>query len=279
MRFAKMHGTGNDFVVIDARREQRDWPKLAVAMCDRHFGVGSDGILLVEPSIQADFRMRMFNPDGSESEMCGNGIRCFAKYVVEEGLTADKPNKLRVETGAGILELTPSGSNGHVERVLVSMGKPILTPKDIPVLATGPGPLIDHALTIDGRTLKVTCVSMGNPHAVAFIDTPVADFPLETIGPKVEHHPFFPRRVNFEIVNVLDRTHVVTRVWERGAGITLACGPGACAVAVAGRLKGLTDDAIENRLPGGLLKLRWDGSGPVYLEGPAELVFHGDWRD
>lgn len=278
MQFAKMHGTGNDFVMIDARQIERDWSKLAVAMCDRHFGIGSDGIILVSPSAKADFRMRMFNPDGSESEMCGNGIRCFAKYVIDEGLSP-KRDLLRVETGAGILDLRPSASNGHVDRILVSMGKPILTPKDIPVAASGPGPLLDHPLKVGDRTIKVTCVSMGNPHAVAFLDAPVKDFPLEQVGPLVEHHPFFPKRVNFEIVNVLNRGHLVIRVWERGAGITLACGTGACAVAVAARLKGLTGDAIDEDLPGGTLKIRWDGSGPVFLEGPAQLVYKGIWQD
>ena len=272
-----MHGAGNDFIVVDGRAEHRDWPGLAKALCDRHFGVGADGVLVVAPSSAADFRMRMFNPDGSEAEMCGNGIRCFAQYVVEEGLSSNGHAGLTVETLAGLHHLTLNSAGGCVRSVRVGMGKPILKPGDIPVAAEGEGPLLDYPLNVDGAMIAVTCVSMGNPHAVAFIDTPVALWPLDQIGPKIEHHDFFPRRVNFEIVNVLDRQRLSARVWERGAGLTLACGSGVCAIAVAARLKGLIDDRVEIGLPGGALSIEWDGAGELWLEGPTELVFRGVW--
>ena len=277
MDFAKMHGTGNDFVLVDGQRQERDWSSLAVAMCDRHYGVGADGILVVTPSRLADFRMRMFNPDGSEAEMCGNGIRCFTKYVIEEGLSPNGHTELRVETLAGIHQVTARVEGGMVRAVRVGMGRPRFKPAEIPVAASGEDRVIDHPIEVEGQSILVTCLSIGNPHAVAFIDKPVAQWPLAVLGPKVEHHPFFPSRVNFEIVNVLDREHLAARVWERGAGPTLACGSGACALAVAARLHGLTDETVSITLPGGDLRVQWDGSGEVWLEGPAELVFKGVW--
>ncbi len=277
MHFVKMQGAGNDFIVLDARKGDRDWPKLARAMCDRHFGVGGDGILLVAPSQKADFKMRIINQDGSEAEMSGNGMRCFVKYVIDEGLAQAKDGELRIETLAGILHVKAMLAGGKVARVRVAMGKPRLQPTEIPVSAPGQGPILDYHLHVDGQELKVSCVSMGNPHAVAFLSDPVDQWPLETLGPQVERHPFFPRRVNFEIVNVIDRGHLKSRVWERGAGITLACGTGACATAVAARLKGLIDDSVEIAEPGGVVKVEWDGQGEVFLEGPAALTFRGEW--
>lgn len=277
MRFVKLHGSGNDFIVLDARKEKHDWSKIAIALCDRHFGAGADGILLVEPSQKAGFKMRIINQDGSEAEMSGNGMRCFVKYVFDEGLATSKSGELAVETLNGIQRVKAAFAGGKVTSVRVGMGKPRLQPAEIPVSAPGPGPILDYQLHLDGQTIQVACVSMGNPHAIAFLDAPVDQWPLETLGPKVERHPFFPRRVNFEIVNVLDRRRLKSRVWERGAGITLACGTGACATAVAARLKGLVDDTVEIAEPGGVLKVEWDGQGEVFLEGPAELVYRGEW--
>ncbi len=265
------------FVLLEARDDEEDWPRLAQAMCDRHFGVGADGLILVLPSSRADVRMRMFNPDGSEAEMCGNGIRCLAKFAAERGIATPRDGVLLVDTLAGLLRCEVSGTDGHVERVRASMGRPRLAPNEIPVLAESSGPLLDLPIHVEGGDFRVTCVSMGNPHAVHFQDEPVAAVDLEHIGPRVEHHPAFPRRVNFEIVNVLGRDRLRMRVWERGAGITLACGTGACATAVAARLRGLVDDVVEVELPGGTVRIEWDGTGDVFLSGPAEDVFEGRW--
>jgi diaminopimelate epimerase len=279
MKFTKMHGAGNDFVMIDARRLNRDWKKAAIAMCDRHFGIGADGIILVKPSKKHDFRMEMFNPDGSESEMCGNGIRTFAKFVIDQGIAPKSTKQLSVETLVGLQVLTPKRTGGEITHVVVNMGAPKLAAKEIPIALDGMQRVIDQPLQVDGRTLSFTGVSMGNPHAVVFLKEKVKEWPLDVIGPKVEHHLLFPRRVNFEIVNVLDRTHLDMRVWERGAGLTLACGTGACAVAVAAQMKGLTAQTVNIHLPGGDLKISWDGKGDVFMEGPAETVFSGEWTE
>ena len=283
MQFVKMHGAGNDFVVIDARETKRDWPDLAVAMCDRHFGVGGDGLLLIEESDQAPFRMRMFNPDGSEAEMCGNGIRCFAKYVVDNGIWKGE-DEFAIETLAGVKGIqVVRNEDGSVGKVRVSMGAPEFRPELIPVKVgpdgwSGGDRVVDWPVPVDGRTIRVNGVSMGNPHAVAFVEEPVDQFPLQTLGPLVEHHPYFPRRVNFEIVNILGRDRLKMRVWERGAGETLACGSGASAVAAVARSLGPTDAKVTLELDGGVLELEWDGTGEVLMTGPAELVFSGDWR-
>jgi diaminopimelate epimerase len=278
MKFVKMHGTGNDFVLLRAQGDEQDWSRLAQAMCDRHYGIGADGLILVLPSSQADVRMRMFNPDGSEAEMCGNGLRCVVKYVVDEGLVRPRDGRISVETAVGVLSAQVFGEKGAVERVRVSMGVPRFAPQDIPVLAEGEPPLKDLPLDIEGQRLAVTCVSMGNPHAVHFVERPVAEFPLERIGPKVEHHPLFPQRVNFEVARVLGPERMEARVWERGAGITLACGSGACAAVVAAHLQGLVGERVDITLPGGVLTVEWDEVGECYLSGPAELVFVGEWR-
>ncbi|PKB71074.1 MAG: diaminopimelate epimerase [SAR202 cluster bacterium Io17-Chloro-G6] len=282
MKFTKMHGAGNDYIYVDARSGDRDWPELSRRMSDRHFGVGGDGLILIKDSDVADLKMSMFNADGSEAEMCGNGIRCFTKYAVDRGIVSSSAASVSVETLAGIRSIVPKFQEGQVTGARVSMGSPILAPADVPVALEpageyGPGPVLNYPFKMDGHDLPFNFVSMGNPHAVAFIDMPVADFPLHFIGPKVEHHSIFPNRVNFEIVNIDSPTHLTARVWERGSGETLACGTGACGIAVAAILCGHSHDTVDITLPGGTLKVDWDGAGEVYLEGPAEEVFSGEW--
>ena len=283
MKFSKMHGAGNDYIYIDARGLEQDWPRLSRAMSDRHFGIGSDGLILILDSQVADLKMRMFNADGSEGEMCGNGIRCFAKYAIERSIVPPPRDGLKVETLAGVRAVAPIYRGNQVCGARVAMGRPVLNPKDIPVsldphLGNRRDPVINYPFKLDGRNLPLTFVSMGNPHAVTFLEEPVAEFPLHTIGPKVEHHPMFPRRVNFEVVNVRGKGQLTARVWERGSGETLACGTGACAIAVAARLLRLCGDRVDITLPGGTLTIDWDGEGEVFLEGPAEEVFAGEWR-
>lgn len=279
MAFTKMHGAGNDFVVVDATGgADRDWSSMALTVCDRHFGVGADGLILAAPPVAGgDLRMRMFNPDGSEAEMCGNGIRCLVKFAVERELVRLGDGRVLVETGAGLLTVETVLESDHVVAARVSMGRPRLAPSEIPVLADVPAPVRNWSLAVDGQSIAVTCVSMGNPHAVHLYSRPVDGYPLERLGPLVEHHPAFPNRVNFEVARVLSRDSVEARVWERGAGLTLACGSGAAAVMVAARLNNLVDDAVDVRLPGGVLRLEWDGEGEVYLTGPAVEVFTGVW--
>jgi diaminopimelate epimerase len=284
MKFTKLQATGNDFILIYARNIDLDWPKLARDMCHRHNGVGADGLLLVIPSNTADLQMRMFNPDGSEAEVCGNGLRCFAKYVIDRGI-APRQN-LTVETTAGTRTIQSFISQGKVSHAKVNMGKPRFRIEEIPVLMEkqqkGRGevdikPILDYPLTIDKRKLALSFVSMGNPHAVSFLSQSVADFPLYEIGPQVENHSMFPERVNFEIARVLNRGKIEARVWERGAGETLSCGSGACAMAVIAKLKSYIDDEVDIMLPGGNLTINWDGVGEVYLSGPVEEVFTGEW--
>ena len=281
MQFTKMHGAGNDYVYVDARGREQDWHALSVAMSDRHLGIGSDGLIIALPSDKADLRMRMFNADGSEGEMCGNGIRCLVSFAFDNGIVPAELSPVRVETMAGVLDVTPlrDDRQGMVgARVL--MGEPRLNPPDVPVAIEGMDAVIDQPLEVAGREFRMTCVSMGNPHAVVFMDEPVDDFPLTEIGPMVEHHSLFPARVNFEIVNVLDGGKTLkTRVWERGSGITMACGTGACAVQVAARLNGLAGDRATIALPGGDLTVEWHGEGEVVMEGPVETVFDGEWKN
>ena len=274
-----MHGAGNDYIFVDARGLDKDWPALSVAMSDRHLGVGSDGLILARESNRADLRMTMFNSDGSEGEMCGNGIRCLVGFALTRGLVPTGKSLVMVETLAGDMSVAPTWDEGRVVRATVGMGEPSVAVEDIPVIAPGRATLMDYPLEIDGAMFKIGCVSMGNPHAVAFLDTPVDEIPLHDIGPKIEKHPMFPQRVNFEIVNVIDPGHVKVRVWERGSGLTMACGTGACAVAVIGRMKGLTGDDVTVSLPGGDLSISWPGRGEVIMEGPVEEVFEGEWRD
>ncbi len=282
MYFVKMHGTGNDFVMIDGRGlPERDWGALARRMCDRHFGAGADGLILLEESAIADLRMRMWNPDGSEAEMCGNGIRCFTKLALEQGIVPGSREQFTAETGAGVLALRPVWHKRRVKAVAVNMGAPAFNPEDVPVSAPAAqdGWVHDYTLKVNGASLSIACVSMGNPHAVYFSAEDPDRFPLAELGPKVEHHELFPRRVNFHVAQVLDRERIRMRTWERGAGMTLACGTGACATAVVGRRLGLTEDAVEVRVPGGVLTIRWLGSGEVFMTGPAETVFSGEWAE
>jgi diaminopimelate epimerase len=277
MHFTKMHGAGNDYVYVNGFEQQPDNPaELARRISDRHFGVGSDGLILILPSEKADLRMRMFNADGSEAEMCGNGIRCVAKFAYDRGLVERR--EISVETGAGILtlQLFP-GADGKIAKVRVNMGLPGLKRGEIPM--TGPADELAEELDIEveGKTFRATCVSMGNPHCVIFVDN-VDDFPLEHYGPLIEHHPWFPNRINVEFVQVVSPREVIQRTWERGAGETLACGTGASAVTVAGVLTGRTERKILNHLRGGDLELEWTEDGPVYKTGPAVEVFSGDFN-
>jgi len=289
MRFTKMHGLGNDYVYVNCFAEPvpHDIPRLATAVSDRHFGIGGDGIILICPSEQADARMRMFNADGSESEMCGNGVRCVAKYVYDHGI-AQKP-ELTIETGRGVLTLKMfPGRDGKIEKVRVDMGPPILEAAKIPTTFTGervvnvpaPTELIDpQSAWARGCEVepRMTCVSMGNPHAILYCGD-VAKVPLETIGPVLENAKIFPRRINVHFVQVVSPNEVVMRTWERGSGITLACGTGACSVAVAGVLTGRSARKILAHLPGGDLELEWpDDQSSVFMTGPATEVFSGDW--
>lgn len=283
--FLKVQGAGNDFLLIDALGENAhlndiDWPALAPRICDRHFGVGADGILIARDTDVAAARMVIVNSDGSDGEMCGNGLRCFTKYLVERVGMTPTDGALAIETGAGVLRADLSEmSSSTVDRVRVDMGRAWLQADEVPVVHEGPAPILEHGIEVAGRRFVLTCVSMGNPHAVWFSDEDVDSFPLTEIGPLIEGHPDFPRKTNFEIVNVLAPDHLKMRVWERGAGMTLACGSGACAVLVAARLRGLADPAATVSLPGGDLEIAWDGlndqSASVYMTGPASFSFDG----
>ena len=273
-----MHGCGNDYIYVQPT-EERDWSDVARRVSDRHFGVGSDGLILALPSGEADLRMRMFNADGSEAEMCGNGIRCLARYAVEEGLVAPDAESVRIETLAGILTLELFRENGIVTAARVDMGTPNFDPASLPAKVDSPAPVIDYPVEIAGESLRLTLVSMGNPHAIQYIDHDPARFPLAKVGPAVEHHLLFPQRINFQVVQVVDQSHVKHRVWERGAGETLASGTSAAAVCAASRLRGLTGDKIVDSMPGGDLVLEWDGSGSVFMTGPAERVFDAEWHE
>ena len=268
MRFEKMHGLGNDFLVVDDREGQAiDWPALARRVCVRHTGVGGDGVLLIQRSDRADLRMRLFNADGSEAEMCGNGIRCVAEYVAVHGISGDR---VVWETGAGPVVTDRLGD----DLVTVDMGPPRFAPADIPALGADEKELVDVPLQAGGTTLRVTCVSMGNPHCVAVVDD-VDAFPLDSVGPLVEGHAMFPRRTNFEIVQVLSRTRVRQRTFERGVGETNACGTGASAVGVALQRLGLCDSPVTVELRGGPLHIAWAPGQPVRMTGPAQRVYTG----
>jgi diaminopimelate epimerase len=279
MRFTKMQGIGNDYVYVDCFAEPlpKDPAGLARRIADRHFGVGGDGLILICPSDSgADARMRMFNADGSESEMCGNGLRCVAKYVYDHGIKREQ--SLRIQTGRGILAVELELKGGKVDRVRVNMGQPILEGAKIPTKLPGNPPL-DVPLNVDGRTLQVTCVSMGNPHCVTYVEQ-ASDEIVLGLGKKIEHHAMFPARVNVEFIEIISPTEVRQRTWERGSGETLACGTGASAVCVAGVLTGRTGRKIINHLRGGDLELEWSqADGCVYKTGPAVEVFSGEWPE
>ncbi|MGA7826417.1 MAG: diaminopimelate epimerase [Geobacteraceae bacterium] len=275
MKFTKMQGAGNDYVYVNCFEENVENPaEVARKVSNRNFGIGSDGLILIMPSTVADVRMRMFNSDGSESEMCGNGIRCVAKYAYDHGIVTSK--EISAETGAGILTLQLfTNATNKVDKVRVNMGEPRLIRSEIPMLGDGAEKVIDEPLNILHSTFKITCVSMGNPHCVIFVDD-VEHFPLEKYGPLIENHELFPRRTNVEFVEVISRTEVRQRTWERGAGETLACGTGASAVTVACVLNGLTERRIVNHLSGGDLEMEWPENGPVFMTGPAVQVFTGE---
>lgn len=296
MRFTKMHGIGNDYVYVNGFDETVENPaEVAKKISDRHFGVGSDGLILILPSKKADVRMRMFNADGSESEMCGNGVRCVAKYAFDHGLT--KNNPMTVETGRGVLTLSLRVEGGGVEQVTVNMGSPVLELKDIPVdpalltatehpqeweiyfgEGTVPEERLSRLLDETNPPLDATFVSMGNPHAAIFVSD-IESPNLNYLGPLVEHHRAFPRRINAHWVQVVTRDEVIMRTWERGSGVTLACGTGACAVCVAGVLTGRTNRKLLAHLPGGDLTLEWrESDNNVYMTGPATEVFEGEWK-
>lgn len=274
MKFTKMHGLGNDYIYINGFRESLNNPgAISQKISDRHFGIGSDGIVLILPSKTCDFRMRMFNNDGSEAEMCGNASRCVAKYVYDNGLTDKK--EITLETLAGVIILKIDVQEGLVERVTVNMGPPILNPKEIPVLFQG-NQVIDQELNACDEILKVTCVSMGNPHAITFVDD-VANFPVERVGSCIENHPMFPKKINVEFAQIVDSGTIKMRVWERGSGETLACGTGACATLVAGVLNHKTQRKANLELLGGTLEIEWsEEDNNVYMTGPATTVFSGE---
>jgi diaminopimelate epimerase len=290
MRFTKMHGLGNDYVYVDCFRDKppRDAAALSRAVSDRHFGIGSDGLILICPSERADARMRMFNADGSEAEMCGNGIRCVAKYVYDHGIV--RKSALTIETGRGVLTLDLTIEGGKVRQVRVDMGAPILESEKIPTRMTT-HKVVNQPLPSWGNDglanwfkdcgldPRITCVAMGNPHVVLYCEQ-VANVPLAAVGPILENDPIFPRRINVHFVQVHAPGEVTMRTWERGSGITLACGTGACAVCVAGVLTGRSSRALRAHLPGGDLELEWaEKDDHVYMTGPAVEVFTGDWPD
>ncbi len=274
MKFTKMHGCGNDYVYVNCFEEKVEDPEsAAVKVSDRHFGIGSDGLILICPSDTADFKMAMYNADGSEGNMCGNGIRCVAKYVYDHGLT-DKTN-ITVETRSGIKELELTVEDGRVSLVRVNMGAPILDPKQIPVVSDKES-VIDEPITVGGNEYRMTCVSMGNPHAVVFVDD-TASLPIEQIGPLFENNEMFPDRINTEFVQVINPGEINMRVWERGSGETLACGTGTCASVVACVLGGYTGDQVKVHLLGGDLEICFDKEdNTVWMTGPAAEVFEGE---
>lgn len=279
MEFSKYHGLGNDFVLVDNRHQVEPVisPEMAVQWCDRHFGIGADGVIFALPGQEGtDYTMRIYNSDGSEPEMCGNGIRCMAKFLetleTDDGKAPQAPHTYRIHTLAGLISptLQPNG------QVTVDMGPPYLLAQEIPTtLAVAEEKVVAVPLTVAGQTWEVTCVSMGNPHCITFVED-VASIPLETFGPQFEHHSVFPQRINTEFIQVVRPDYLKMRVWERGAGITLACGTGACASLVAGVLNGLCDRAATVELPGGPLYIEWSAAdNRVYMTGPAELAFRG----
>lgn len=277
--FTKMHGLGNDFLVIGALDglplPERELPSLARKVCDRHLGVGADGVLWILPSQRADFQMRLFNPDGSEAEMCGNGIRCAVKWFYDRDYA--KGETITVETKAGVKTVWVEAEGAIVKEVTVEMGEPIFDPKFVPT-NLGDKEAVEVPLSLGGgkEAFVVTAVSLGNPHCVVFTGN-VEAIPIESIGPELERHPAFPRRTNVEFVQVISPKELLVRVWERGAGLTLACGTGACAALAAGVKTGRTGKAVTVHLPGGALRLEWRGDGPIYMTGPAEEVFWGEF--
>lgn len=280
VEFAKLHGAGNDYIAIDGRNIDRDWGKLSKEMSRLAFGVGSDGIVLVQDSDVAQIRMRVYNPDGSEAEMSGNGIRLFAKFVIDRKIAIPENGELTVETGGGVRTVWPTMEGEKMVAAKVAMGVPTFVPSEIPVDTNkidGADIVKSFPIQAGDRELKVTCLAVGNPHAVVVMDDSVEDFPLVEIGPSVENHELFPNRINFEIVNVIDRSKIRARIFERGAGETMSSGTGSTASATAARAHGLVDDTVDVMVDGGVLRISWDETGEAYLEGPAVEVFTGVW--
>jgi diaminopimelate epimerase len=286
MEFTKMHGAANDFVVVDARNMMRDWPGMAITVCDRHTGIGCDSLIILLNSDKADFGMRTFDTDGSESETCGNGLRCVARYVLEKDLIEPDIQEVTIETQSGVSSVKMERENGKVVKFWANLGKPRLTAEQFPVRFNGHksncrdiNGMIAYKDELGGRELLLNLVSMGNPHAVCFLKEPVKEFPMSSIGPMVENLPIFLNRTNFEVVRILDKEHVEARVWERGVGETMACGSGTCAITVAAKLSGYTGSKIQVQLPGGTLDGTFNGNGEVVLGGPAVIVYEGTWPE
>lgn len=278
MKFTKMHGCGNDYIYINGLKEKVERskkPKLVQWMSDRHFGIGGDGVIFINASDEADFEMEMWNADGTRGEMCGNGIRCVAKYVYDKGLTDKK--EISIVSDEQVKHLELQVEDGKMLTAKVNMGKPVFKPAEIPVVMPGSAEnAVNVPILVDGRKYYMTCVSMGNPHAVIFVNG-VSDLELEKIGPLFENHEMFPKRVNTEFVEIIDRNHVKMRVWERGSGETLACGTGSCAAVAACVLNGLTDNTVTVKLLGGELQIEWDREADlIYMTGPAAFVYEGE---
>ena len=276
MNFTKLHGAGNDYIFINATNLNYNWSSLSIQVSDRHTGIGSDGLILLLNSDVADIKMTMFNADGSEGKMCGNGIRCLVKFAMDEGVIPQNNNPISVETMSGILSVKPIFENNIMIKASVSMGKPILNPKNIPINIEKTNFVSSYPMKINDYNFKLAFVSMGNPHAIAILEEPIEEIPLEMIGPIVEKQNIFPDRINFEIVNIISKDHVKLRVWERGSGLTMACGTGACATVVALILQKLVNNSVKVELPGGNLNISWLGNGPVIMEGPVKTVFNGE---
>ena len=275
-----MHGAGNDYIYVDATNSvERNWSSISIAMSDRHKGIGADGLILAMSSKKSDIKMVMFNADGSEGKMCGNGIRCLVSFAMEQGIIPKDQTQVEVETLSGTRSVHPIWENGIFTKAKVDMGKPVLSANEIPVNIQGVNQVMDHPIEVQNHNFSINCVSMGNPHAVAFVQTPVNQIPLDKIGPIVQNEPIFPEGINFEIVNVINTNKLEARVWERGSGETMACGTGACAIAVISQLKGFSGGRVEISLPGGKLNVEWDGVHEVVLEGPITTVFDGEWPE
>ena len=282
VEFAKLHGAGNDYIAIDGRGVDRDWGALSKEMSLLAFGVGSDGIVLVQDSEVAQIRMRVYNPDGSEAEMSGNGIRLFSKFVIDRKIALPSEDGMTVETGGGVRTVWPTMEGDKMIAAKVAMGVPTFVPSEIPVDTTQTGDLDiikKFPIQAGDRELEVTCLAVGNPHAVVVMEESVEDFPLVEVGPHVESHKLFPNRINFEIVNVISRSKIRARIFERGAGETMSSGTGSTASAAAARSHGLVDDTVDVVVDGGMLRISWDEKGEAFLEGPAVEVFTGVWPD
>jgi len=277
-----MHGAGNDFIVVQSDNEQNGWHKMATSVCDRHFGIGADGVLVMLPSKTADFKMRIFNADGTESEACGNGMRCLVEFYLERHGVSAPESEITIETASGMRKARVRKRSGQTTEILAGMGQPGIGRDGTSVKLDERTrdefiQQMNQTIEVAGHKLSLRLVSIGNPHAVYFTETPVREYPLSTIGPLVESHPLFPYKTNYEVARVVNRGEAEARVWERGCGETLACGSGACAIGVAGIILGYFDNEVKISLPGGILTVAWDRVGEVYLSGPVETVFKGEW--